>query len=76
LLKQLERAAKRRGVSRNSLIVEACRSIVGSGQREWPQDFFVGDRLSKRDLELLRSSFNDWLAELRHARKSKKAPPF
>jgi hypothetical protein len=76
LLKQLDRVAKRRGVSRNRLIVEACKSIVGGSARQWPEDFFVTDRLPKRDLDLLRSTFDEWLADLHTSRRSKKAPPF
>jgi len=76
LLARLDRAARRRRVSRNRLIVEACRSVVGEGQNDWPEDFFAGDRLRPGALELLRSTFGDWSRDLQAARRSKKVPPF
>ena len=76
LLVRLDRTAKRRRVSRNRLIVEACRSVVGAGQSDWPADFFVSDRLRPGDLELLRSTFGHWSRDLHVARRSRKVPPF
>lgn len=76
LLKALDRVAKRRGVSRNRLIVEACKAVVGGSDRRWPDDFFANDRLPERDLELLQSTFEEWLGDLRTSRRSKKEPPF
>jgi len=37
LLRRIDRTAKRRRVSRNRLITEACRSVVDAGQSEWPK---------------------------------------
>lgn len=76
LLRGLDRTAKRRRMSRNRLIIEACRSIIGQGQAEWPEGFFARERMSPRDLELLRSEFETWTRELRAARHSKREPPF
>ncbi len=76
LLTRLSRTAKRRRVSRNRLIVDACRSFVGEGYDEWPDGFFATEHLPARDLKLLRASYDDWSARLRSARRSKKAPPF
>jgi hypothetical protein len=76
LLRQLDRAAKQRRISRNRLIVEACRSHLGEGQSDWPDDFFAADRLAHRDRALLRSTFDDWMDELRQSRRSKQMPPF
>jgi hypothetical protein len=76
LLEQLDRAARRRRVSRNRLIVEACRSLVGQGQPDWPEDFFVTDHLSEQDLTLLRSTFDDWSCRLSAARRSREGTPF
>jgi hypothetical protein len=72
----LNRAAKNRRVSRNRLIVDACRSFVGEGQADWPDGFFATEHLSTRDLELLRASYGDWSRRIRSARRSKKTPPF
>jgi hypothetical protein len=76
LLTRLDRVAKRRGISRNRLITEACRSIADAGRTEWPADFFPTERLRAKELELLRSTFEDWLGGIAGSRKSKKASPF
>jgi len=76
LLTRLDRTAKRRRVSRNRLIVDACRSFVGEGNTEWPDRFFATEHLSARDLKLLRASYDDWSRRIVSARRSKKAPPF
>lgn len=76
LLKLLDRAARQRRISRNRLITEACRSIVSAGGTAWPPDFFAEDRLSDRDLALLRSSFEDWQQAITSQRRSKRAAPF
>jgi hypothetical protein len=75
LLRQLDRAAKRRGVSRNRLITEACRSLVEAPMAAWPGGFFAPDRLPRRDRDLLKATAQDWSAGLA-ARRSKKTPPF
>lgn len=76
LLERLDGAAKRRRTSRNRLIVEACRSLVGEGRAEWPAGFFAPDHLSEKDLRLLRSGLGRWLEGIRAARRSKKEAPF
>jgi predicted transcriptional regulator len=76
LLRQLDRVAKQRRVSRNRLIVEACRSLLGDGTSEWPDDFFASGRLSPRDRAFLDSTFDAWVAEIARSRKSKKTSPF
>lgn len=76
LLRQLDRAAKERHISRNRLIIEACRALLREGLSDWPDDFFAPDRLPERDLALLRSTFDDWSAKLESARRSKKVAPF
>jgi hypothetical protein len=75
LLRDLDRAAKERGVSRNRLITEACRSLIDADRPTWPPDFFAPDRLSTKDRRLLASSFADWTSHLQAAR-TRKAPPF
>ncbi|MCC7541266.1 MAG: ribbon-helix-helix protein, CopG family [Deltaproteobacteria bacterium] len=76
LLGRLEQAAKRRRVSRNRLIVEACRVVIGDGASEWPEGFFDETRLAARDRSLLRSTFSRWLGDIAQTRRSKKAAPF
>ena len=76
LIRRLDRAAKRRRVSRNRLIMEACRAIVGEGERDWPEGFFSRDHLSGRERALLHDTFDDWLGGLEEARRSKTRAPF
>jgi hypothetical protein len=76
LLTRLDRTARRWRVSRNRLIVDACRSFVGEGHTEWPDRFFATEHLSARDLKLLRASYDDWSHRILSTRRSKKAPPF
>ena len=75
LLKRIDRTAKRRRVSRNRLITDACRSIVGSGRDAWPEGFFAADRLEQKDRDLLRSTFDEWLTQIA-SRRSRTRPPF
>ncbi len=75
LLRRLDRVAKRRRVSRNRLIVDACRAVAGEGRGEWPEGFFAHDRLSSQDRKLLSATFRRWLGTLA-ARRSRAAPPF
>jgi predicted transcriptional regulator len=75
LLKRIDRTAKHRRVSRNRLITDACRSIVGSGQNAWPKGFFAADRLAHKDRDLLRSTFDEWRTQIA-SRRSKTRPPF
>jgi len=49
--------------------------MVGGGRNEWPKGFFAADRLTHKDRELLRSTFDEWLAQAL-ARRSKTRPPF
>ena len=76
VLKALDRVAKQRGVSRNRLITEACRSLVGGGHRAWPERYLEAEDLPARDVALLRSTFGEWTESVTAARRSKKAPPF
>jgi len=76
LLARLDQVAKERHVTRNRLIVDACRSMLDEGNSDWPDDFFTKERLPKRDRDLLRSTLDDWCAEIESARRSKRRSPF
>lgn len=75
MLKQLDDLATEAGVSRNRLIVEACRKTLDR-RREWPEGFFDSDRFSAEDLETLRSGWADFDESIALSRRSRKAPPF
>jgi predicted transcriptional regulator len=76
LIAALDRAAKRRRVSRNRLIIDACRALLGSGSSVWPEDFFTADRLTSRDRRVLQESFEEWNDAIAAARHSKRKAPF
>lgn len=75
LIEELDRFATERGVSRNRLIVEACRATLRQHQ-EWPEDFFDDSRFLPRDLEDLRRSAADFDEKLVQSRRDRDAPPF
>ncbi len=73
LLEALDEAARERGVSRNRLIVEACRREVRR-RREWPEGFFDDERLDPEDLAELRNA-GDLADGILEARRSRREAP-
>ena len=53
LLSKMDQIVKKKGVSRNRFIVQACEQALDNDAGQWPEDFFEPD-LSKEQLELLR----------------------
>jgi len=49
----MDQIVKKKGVSRNRFIVQACEQALDNDAGQWPEDFFEPD-LSKEQLELLR----------------------
>lgn len=83
LLEALDRMAARRGVSRNRVIVESCRSAVAL----WPggkkperkisnEEFFSDRHLSRADLRLLRRGHQQFDRALARSRRSRRTSPF
>jgi hypothetical protein len=75
LLEDLEHFASETGVSRNRLIVDACRDTLRKRQ-EWPPGFFDDSRFSAEELEDLRASAESFEQELAAARRNRETPPF
>lgn len=73
LARELDRVARERGVSRNRLIVEACRRVVQERDR-WPPGYLSNDDLPAADLEELGRSARDFLSPVLTARRNRKAP--
>ena len=67
VLSGLDRVAEERGMSRNGLIVESCRRVVGERTR-WPADLFSNDHLSQPDLQLLRDGRDAFLDPISRVR--------
>ncbi|MBN1837360.1 MAG: hypothetical protein JW820_16010 [Spirochaetales bacterium] len=40
LLQKMDAAARRRGISRNRFVVEACEEAVAADAGQWPEDLF------------------------------------
>lgn len=76
LLERLDRAARRRRVSRNRLIVEACERALEEERGAWPPGYFSERRFEKGELEALRADFGHWMRAITSTRRSVKRPPF
>ena len=75
VLAGLARIAEKREISRNRLIVEACRLVVKE-RTSWPADLFSNDHLSETDLQLLRKGEDGFLDATGSARRSQERLPF
>jgi predicted transcriptional regulator len=53
LLSKMDQIVKKKGISRNRFIVQACEQALDNDAGQWPEDFFDSG-LSKEQLELLR----------------------
>jgi len=73
LLEALDQVARERGMSRNRLILEACRRAL-SQRREWPPAFFDTDHLSADELAELREA-TDFTNVILASRRNRPAPP-
>jgi hypothetical protein len=74
LADELDRIARERGVSRNRLIVEACRRVVRE-RDQWPPGYFSNEHLSAEDLALLERSARDFVDPIFSCRRSRAEPP-
>lgn len=74
LLEELDDLAAAQGVSRNRLIVEACRETLQK-RREWPVGYFDDARFSAKDLAELRTHAKEFENQLASSRRNRKTPP-
>jgi hypothetical protein len=73
LLREVDRLAERRGISRNRLVIEALSEEVARDAGEWPEEFFSAPP-GRDDLELLREATLELEAAVTSARRSRGAP--
>jgi hypothetical protein len=73
LLEALDQVARERGVSRNRLILEACRREL-SQRREWPPAFFDNDHLTPEELAELRGA-TDFAEAILASRRNRRGSP-
>jgi predicted transcriptional regulator len=72
-LEKIDAVARRRGVSRNRFVIEACEEAVAEDAGEWPKDFFDLD-LSEEDLRLLRTAGKELEETVVRNRQNRGAP--
>lgn len=73
ILENLDCLAAESGVSRNRLIVDACRAVL-QRRRTWPEGLFDETRLDPGELEDLRAGAEDFENSLLKARRSRHQP--
>jgi predicted transcriptional regulator len=71
LIDELDALARKRGTSRNRLIVEACEQLLEQDLGEWTADFFSNDHLSGEELEELREDAAEMVEAILAARRSR-----
>ncbi len=74
LVEELDRLARERGVSRNRLIVEACRRVIRE-RDVWPAGFFANQHLTPEDLSELEDGAAEFTDSVLSARRSRTEPP-
>ena len=76
VLEEIDRRAAEEGLSRNRVIVEACRKALEEGRVNWPPGFFSDDHLTKAARKELRESEEVFARTISDRRKSRKVAPF
>lgn len=73
LAHRLEELARRKGISRNRLIVEAVESLLERERGFWTEDFFSNDHLTPAELRELHREESGWIESIRAVRRSKRS---
>lgn len=73
LVDALDRIAAERGVSRNRVIVEACRRVVRERDR-WPTGFFSNDHLASDEIDEIERSAESFLEPVVASRRNRTSP--
>ena len=76
LLAQLDALARRLGVSRNRVIVDACRRAVETDAGEWPPGFFDHSHYSREEREELEGAHDELMSIIEASRSSRSSGPF
>jgi predicted transcriptional regulator len=76
LLEALDSVAARRKLSRNRLVIEACRRLVEQDLGEWPAGFFDRTRLTPEERRELVRAGEEVERAIVKSRRSRKRPPF
>ena len=71
LLARIDEIVKKKGISRNRYIVQACEKSLKEDGRDWPKDFFDSP-LNDQDLQLLRQDAAEMEKELLLHRRTRR----
>jgi hypothetical protein len=71
-LADIDRAAGAAGISRNRLVIQACRNAMERHGGDWPAEFFRDD-LPASDKKLINEGTRDLGREIRAARRGRGA---
>jgi hypothetical protein len=72
LLADIDRAARRAGMSRNKFVVRACREALSRDAGEWPEGFF-DSHLSQEERQLLAEATLEMEGVIAGARRNRGA---
>jgi hypothetical protein len=70
LLSKIDQAAKKKGISRNCFIINACKMALDNEGGQWPGDFFT-TKLNEEDLQLLRDAVSEIERAIISARRNR-----
>jgi hypothetical protein len=73
ILTEIDRAARKLGVSRNKFVLKACEETLSRTAGEWPKGFFEAPG-AKKDLLLLREAAGEMEQTIYGNRKNRGAP--
>ncbi len=74
VLEELDKVAKRKKVSRNRIILEACKRFLEATSSSWPPDFFAPlPEVEQKELEAAVIELNEAITT---SRINRKGPPF
>jgi len=73
ILQRIDAVARRRGISRNRFVIQACESAVASDSGEWPEGFFTTE-LEAADRALLDEATQEMERAILQARRNRGTP--
>jgi hypothetical protein len=74
ILRRIDAVARRRGISRNRFVIQACERAVAGDSGQWPEHFFELD-LSPDDQALLNQATVELQEAVMRSRANRGAPP-
>jgi len=72
VLRRIDATARRRGISRNRFVVQACETAVAHDAGQWPEDFFALD-IAAADRALLEEAAGEMEKVILQGRRNRGA---